>query len=447
MISRVTNHIPKAAGVQRCRLRVVLGPDAGHEVEIPQAGVVVGAASPSDVVLTDASVSSRHCVVKPVADGFEISDLKSKNGTSIDGTLIEKATVSAGTIVRIGNSLLQLLPEEEVLEIPPSKESSFGAMVGGSLAMRQLYAVLARASRTNASILIGGESGTGKELCARAIHDNSPRAKHEFVTFDCGAVSENLIESDLFGHVRGAFTGALADRPGAFEMANGGTLFLDEIGDLPLKLQPKLLRMLETGEATPLGGKKSQKFDVRIVAATHRDLGEEVAKGTFRGDLFYRLAVVEVKLPALRNRLEDLPGLVSHFLKREGASDKVKECTNLNRLRGYGWPGNVRELRNVIARCVALSLPNTPFEEMLLLLGAPSKQAAVPTDFAARPYHEAKADLLSRFDNDYVKDLLSRTDGNLSEAARVAGIERRHLYRMLARIGVKPPAEKKRAKE
>ena len=422
----------------------MLGPDAGTEVEIPAAGLVVGAASPSDLVLTDPSVSARHCIVKPTKDGFEIADLKSKNGTTIDGTALEKATVTPGAMVRIGNSVFQLLPEEELLEIPPSKESSFGAMVGGSLPMRQLYAVLSRASRTNASILIGGESGTGKELCARAIHDHSPRAKHEFVTFDCGAVSENLIESDLFGHVRGAFTGAVADRPGAFEMANGGTLFLDEIGDLPLKLQPKLLRLLETGEATPVGGKKSQKYDVRIVAATHRDLSEEVAKGTFRGDLFYRLAVVEVTLPALRHRLEDLPGLISHFLKREGAPDKVKECANLNRLRSYTWPGNVRELRNVIARSVALSLPDTPFEEMLIMLGAPVKQTSVATNFAERPYHEAKAELLSRFDTDYVKDLLGRTEGNLSEAARVAGIERRHLYRMLARIGVKPPSEKKK---
>ena len=260
-----------------------------------------------------------------------------------------------------------------------------------------------------------------------------------FVTFDCGAVSENLIESDLFGHVKGAFTGAIADRPGALEQADGGTLFLDEIGDLPLKLQPKLLRMLEAGEATALGGKRSARFDVRIVAATHRDLREEVSRGNFRGDLYYRLGVVELEMPPLRQRASDLPNLVRHFLKREGVDQEVVPSKNLDRLAAYAWPGNVRELRNVIARAVALSLPGTPFEEMPIVLGpATVRGGDQQTIRADRPYHEAKADLLSHFDTEYVKDLLVRAAGNLSQAARLAGVERRHLYRLLERIGHVP---------
>ncbi|MFO0678406.1 MAG: sigma 54-interacting transcriptional regulator [Polyangiaceae bacterium] len=443
MMHRATNRIEKLSGTTRCRLRVIHGPDAGLEVALPAVGVVVGAGIPSDVVLADESVSSRHVSVRPSPTGFDVTDLQSKNGTLIDGASIQKATVPPGTVLRIGNTLLQLLPDEEVVDIEPSRDDSFGALVGSSVAMRQIYALLARASASNAPVLVMGESGTGKELCARAVHEHSPRRGKPFVTFDCGAVSENLIESDLFGHVKGAFTGAVADRPGALEQADGGTLFLDEIGDLPLKLQPKLLRMLEAGEATALGGKKSARYDVRIVAATHRDLREEVAKGNFRGDLYYRLGVVELEMPPLRQRATDLPGLVRHFLKREGVDQEVKPSKNLDRLAAYAWPGNIRELRNVIARAVALSLPGTKFEDMPIVLGpATVRTPETKAIRADRPYHDAKAELLANFDTEYVKDLLVRAGGNLSQAARMAGVERRHLYRLLERIGHVPEGRK-----
>ena len=300
MFTRSTNRIERVAVSDRCRLQIVHGPDAGLTVDVPPAGLTIGAGAASDLVLSDPAVSSRHCAVRPGSQGFDVTDLGSRNGTLFDGALIAKATVPIGAALRVGGSVVQLLPAEEILEIPPSTRASFGSLVGSSVAMRRVYALLERTSATSAPVLLIGETGTGKELCARAVHDTSPRKGDPFVVFDCGAASETLIDSDLFGHTRGAFTGADRARPGAFALAHGGTLFLDEIGDLPLRLQPKLLRLLEAGEVQPLGGKSSARYDVRIVAATHRDLGQEVGRGTFRGDIYYRLAVVEVHLPALR---------------------------------------------------------------------------------------------------------------------------------------------------
>jgi DNA-binding NtrC family response regulator len=376
--------------------------------------------------------------VRPTSHGFEVADLGSRNGTFLDNISVTRATVPIGAVIRAGSTLLQLVPAEEPLVIAPSERSSFGSMFGKSLAMRQIYALLERASQSSAPVLLIGESGTGKELAARAVHENSPRRDGPFVVFDCGAASENLIASDLFGHVKGAFTGAQGDRAGAFERAHGGTLFLDEIGDLPLALQPKLLRLLEAGEAMPLGGKKHEKFDVRIVAATHRDLAVEVSRGAFRGDLYYRLAVVEVHIPPLRQRLEDVEELAAAFLAREGAPEPSLRSPNLDRLLGYGWPGNVRELRNVIARAVALSSPGARFAQMPILLAAAAAPAmsAAPIAVADLPYHDAKAEVLSRFERDYLRDLLARSGSNVSQAARQAGVGRKLLYTMLSRTGL-----------
>jgi DNA-binding NtrC family response regulator len=444
--ARSTNRIETSALARSARLRVIYGVDAGLEVAIPAVGLVIGADPTADVVLKDPSVSRRHMSVRASAGGFEVSDLGSRNGTFLDSVSIQKATVPVGANLRVGATLLQLVPAEDAMPIPPSSASSFGGMIGSSPAMRQVYALLERASRSNAPILLLGESGTGKELAARAVHDASPRKDGPFVVFDCGASSENLIESDLFGHRKGAFTGAQEDRTGAFERAHGGTLFLDEIGDLPLSLQPKLLRMLESGEAMALGAKGHSRFDVRIVAATHHDLAEAVRRGAFRGDLYYRLAVVEVHLPPLRHRVEDLDALIGGFLRREGATDVSGLASrNLDRLRAYAWPGNVRELRNVIARAMALSAPSTPFAEMPILLAGTIAAPDAPSIRADKPYHDAKADLLARFEREYLADLLARANGNVSQAARMAGVGRKLLYSMLSRTGLgsaadEPPA-------
>jgi DNA-binding NtrC family response regulator len=439
LLQRVTNEIQRSRASGANRLRVLYGKQVDLEIVLPPVGVVLGADEACDVVLTDAAVSGRHATVVPTAAGFDVTDLGSRNGTWLDGVAIARAVVPVGTTLGLGASLVQLLPAEEAVDLPPSGASSFGAMVGSSLAMRRIYALLERASRSDAPILCLGASGTGKELAARAAHDHSPRKDGPFVVFDCGAASETLIESDLFGHMRGAFTGAHADRPGAFALAHKGTLFLDEIGDLPLGLQPKLLRLLETGEVTPLGARKTEKYDVRVIAATHRDLWKEVGKGLFRGDLFYRLAVVEAHLPPLRSRPEDISELVRVFLKRAGAPEAPIEGAGLERLRAYAWPGNVRELRNVITRAVALAPAGARFAEMpLLLRAAPPETEPALLARADVPYHDAKAALLARFEKEYLADLLRRADGNLSQAARVAGLERKYLYKVLERAGMLP---------
>jgi DNA-binding NtrC family response regulator len=438
LIQRVTNLLERPRASASARLRVVVGKEAGVEVALPAVGVVIGADASCDVQLADPAVSRRHATVVPKNEGFEITDLDSRNGTWLDGAAVSRAIAPAGTMLRLGTTILHLLPSEESIELAPSARESFGAMVGGSLAMRRAYAVLERAAASSAPILLLGESGTGKELAARAVHEHSPRKNGPFVVFDCGAASDSLIESELFGHKRGAFTGAQADRPGAFALADGGTLFLDEIGDLPIGLQPKLLRLVERGEVTPLGGRKSETYDVRVVSATHHDLWTEVGAGTFRGDLFYRLAVVEVKLPPLRKRVEDVPSLVAEFLRAAGASTAGVGGPTLERLLAYGWPGNVRELRNVVTRAIALSPAGSSFAEMPVLLRSSASQAPDAQASADVPYHEAKDAFLARFEKEYLTDLLRRSGENLSQAARIAGLERKYLYRVLQRAELLP---------
>jgi DNA-binding NtrC family response regulator len=442
-VTRVTNETSALFGTRAARLRVLAGPDAGLELDLPPVGVVIGADKGCDVALTDASVSGRHCTVSPAHAGFVVSDLGSRNGTSIDGVAVQKVTAPPGVILRLGHTLIQLLPADEVVSIPPSTRGHVGALWGDSPGMRQVFAILERAAQSDASILFLGESGTGKELAARAVHDESPRKNGPFVVFDCGAATETLVESELFGHVRGAFTGAATDRQGAFAAAHGGTLFLDEIGDLPLALQPKLLRMLEAGEVVPVGGRKPEKYDVRVVAATHRDVFGEVARGGFRGDLYYRLAVVEVHLPPLRARKEDLTRLIAIFLERVGAGALVPTIGGvaLERLVGYHWPGNVRELRNVITRAVALSGGAKNFNELPILL-RPTAQAAESEHVARadKPFHDAKQAVVDKFEKEYLTDLLRRSGGNLSAAARLAGLERKFLYKVLERAGLRQKA-------
>ena len=448
LVTRVTNSVAVRKHVGAAQLRVLDGPDRGVEIDLPQAGVVIGTDKACDVVLTDAFVSRRHCSVAPTAAGFAITDLGSSNGTVIDGVAIGKVVAPPGVALRIGKTLVQLMPADEVVDIPPSKSDHFGALYGASIAMRQVFAILERASKSNAPVLFLGESGTGKELMARGVHDASPRAKGPFVVFDCGASTETLIESDLFGHTKGAFTGAASDRIGAFAAAHGGTLFLDEIGDLPVGLQPKLLRMLEAGEVVPLGGRKPEKYDVRVVAATHRDVFGEVARGGFRGDLYYRLAVVELHVPPLRQRTGDLKRLIEMFLAKAGAPHLAGQVGGaaLERLERYHWPGNVRELRNVITRAVALAGPDDDFQSLPFVLRptvAPPDEGASALSFRAdRPFHEAKDELVAKFEREYLTDLVARAGGNLSQAARIAGLERKFLYKLLERAGLRSTSQR-----
>jgi len=348
------------------------------------------------------------------------------------------------------------------VRIVPSERDRFGEIVGRDRRMREIYSILEKISPTDATVVIEGETGTGKDVVARSVHGASRRKDGPFMVFDCGAVPENLIESELFGHEKGSFTGAHASRQGIFELANGGTVFLDELGELQLDLQPKLLRVLEQREIKRVGGTKPIKVDVRIVAATNRNLEEEVKAGRFREDLFYRLTVVRVKLPALRERKDDVRLLARHFLEhgsfnrdREG-NKKIANLAPgvLDRLGEYAWPGNVRELHNVIERAVSFSesdtieLADLP-EHIAWPRGAvpPTHHDSGPTDHAIalpdmRPsdiegtFKDAKERWIASFERDYIASLLRKNNGNISHAAREAEIDRKYFRKLMKKYGI-----------
>lgn len=307
-------------------------------------------------------------------------------------------------------------------------------IVGRSPQMLKVYKTIARVADSKSTVLITGESGTGKELVARAIHYNSPRAAKPFVAVDCSSLAENLLESELFGHVRGAFTGAITNKRGLFEEANNGTCFLDEVGDISLSMQAKLLRVLQEHEIKRVGGTETIKIDVRIIAATNKNLEELVAEKKFREDLFYRLNVVTIHLPPLRERPEDIPLLVDHFL-RKFASENNKPIPQispkaLDILMRYNWPGNVRELENVIERAVTLSQ-----RPLILPEDLPRRLQTEPTS-PLLTYHLPSQIPLSELEKLYIKKVLEETGGNKKKAAEILGIDRRTLYRMAARFGI-----------
>ncbi|CAN5909465.1 hypothetical protein BH11MYX3_BH11MYX3_35590 [soil metagenome] len=398
--------------------------------------IVIGAHSSCELVLTDPQVSRRHAELAIVPDGIRIKDLGSTNGTWWQGTKVGELVVPPGATVKFGGTSVRLAAADAP-SLPPSDNDQFGAMAGSSVAMRELFAVLEMASPTDATVLIEGESGTGKELAARAIHDASLRKSGPFVTVDCSAIAENLIDSHLFGHVRGAFTGADRDRKGAFVEATGGTLFLDELGELPLAAQSKLLRVLEAQTVQPLGADRPIQVDTRVVTATHRDLSRMVAAKEFRFDLFYRLAVVHVALPPLRDRLEDLTHLIGTFYTRRGSAPGPIDGDNLDRMRRHAWPGNVRELRNVLERAWALSAPNAPFRELKLWLdpGAVQGQLSEVVD-TALPFKEAKERWNDQFERRYVANVFAANASNVTRAAEHAGLSRRHFRELLYKHGL-----------
>jgi transcriptional regulator with PAS, ATPase and Fis domain len=362
-------------------------------------------------------------------------DRGSTNGTFIDGRRVRDIDLSPATRIRVGSStvLVDIGGAPQALTL--SDRATFGEVVGASVEMRRVFAVLERVAPSTATVLILGETGTGKEIVARAIHDASPRRDEPFVTLDCGAIPESLIESELFGHVRGAFTGASSDRRGVFEEAHGGTLFIDEIGELPIQMQPKLLRALEARKVRRVGANNHVPVDVRVIAATNRSLYQNVNQGTFRDDLYYRLAVVEVELPPLRTRTEDIPLLAAHFLERLSGTPTEPSPEMLSALVGRPWPGNVRELRNVIERSVSLGWdataetlrsPRTP--------GGSGATAIIPTHL---PLKEARLAWVEQFETVYLKAMLEKTNGNVTRAAELARVNRRFLQRMMARLGVR----------
>jgi len=423
------------AGASSARLVVVGGPDQGKQVVVQSGTARVGSAPKNTLALGDPAVSRLHCELRFGPEGIRLADCGSTNGTWIGGVSIGSATIPLGTVVTVGESHVRVEPDQAASLVLVSSATSFGELLGASREMRLVYAILERVAPTEVTVLIQGETGTGKDVAARAIHAASRRARGPFVPVDCSTIPESLFESELFGHVKGAFTGATGDRAGAFEEASGGTLFLDEIGELPLGQQAKLLRAIETRAVRPVGGARTIPVDVRVIAATNRPLARAVNEGTFREDLYYRLAVVEVTMPPLRARAEDVPELARHFLARLGITDAAVAADLGRRLGARAFPGNVRELRNFVERSVALGfLPEGAAPAPPPTTDAPR----VPVDL---PLRDARDAWTASFEAAYVTAMLERTGGNVTRAAELSGVSRRFFQRLRARATGREPGE------
>jgi DNA-binding NtrC family response regulator len=434
-----TRAAPSSGEVARIRaatVEVVAGPDKGRTARLDGgivAALVMGKGDSCDLRLTDGTVSRVHAKLTLSPQGVIVSDEGSKNGTFVNGMQIGRVILTSDATITLGATTVRAIVDARETEIELSTSERFGDAFGRSAAMRSLFATLERAAPSDAPILVEGESGVGKEVLVRAVHEASRRKKGPFVAIDCGAIPAQLVESELFGHERGAFTGADRARDGVFQQAHGGTLFLDEIGELPIDLQPKLLRALETGEVRPVGG-RPLKVDVRVLSATNRRLGEAVHRGEFRIDLFYRLAVVRVVVPPLRDRREDILPLATELFRRTSghpAIDLPSDFTAL--LTSHAWPGNVRELRNVIDRYALLGTTNP---RQLFDAGfAPSDDRAGAALFD-EPFHDARQKLLDRFERDYVEHALEACGGIVAKAVERTRIPRPTFYRMLTRLGL-----------
>jgi len=417
--------------LKKARFVVKKGKDAGKEMVLQKSLVMIGTLAGSDLVLTDPTVSRHHAEVEERSDGWLLRDHNSTNGTFLDGVRVREAYLAPGSVIRLGQTEMTFSPLEERIEIMRSDSDSFGGLTGTSAPMREVYGILERIAPTDVTVLLEGETGTGKELASRAIHGRSKRAAGPFVVFDCGAVAPNLIESELFGHEKGAFTDAVKARPGAFELADGGTIFLDEIGELSLDLQPKLLRALDQRETKRVGADKPVMVNVRVISATNKDLEKEVKAGRFREDLFYRLSVVRVALPPLRARKEDIETLAVHLLA--GISSEIgRKITGLSpeaaaALTAYTWPGNVRELRNVLGRAAALS-DSGRIEPKDLFLSQGKKAAT---------FEGLSGKTLEEIEKAAIAATLKSVDNNKTEAAKILGIAYSTLYEKMKKYGMR----------
>ncbi len=441
---------PATVNLRRCKLVVTKGAQRGTEFVIGGDVIRVGKATENDLVIADETVSRVHFEIVRDGKGYLVRDLNSTNGTFLDGAEIKEAYIRAGSVVGAGAIELKFTPFEERIEILPSEREVLGEMVGRSTAMREIFGLIERIAPTDATVLIEGETGTGKDMIARTLHQLSKRAAAPFIVVDCGAVAGTLIESELFGHEKGSFTGAVAARQGAFELASGGTVFLDELGELSLDLQPKLLRVLEQRELRRVGGSKTLKVDLRVIAATRKDLRNEVEKGKFREDLYFRLNVVPITAPSLRDRREDIPPLVDHFLARmspDGAAPRQLSEATRAALYAHDWPGNVRELRNVIERALALGtdpgalvapLGAEPFHSAARASQA-STAGGAPADMefqGGMSFRDTKEKWNEIFERRYLTWLLKRAEGNISKAARDADMDRKYLHKLLRKYEI-----------
>jgi DNA-binding NtrC family response regulator len=441
--TEVASRAARLVHLAQCKLVVLKGSQRGKEFVISGDVIRIGKVDENDLVLPEETVSRVHCEILRDQKGHLLRDLHSTNGTFLDGAEIKEAYVRSGSVITIGAVQLKFQPFEERIEILPSDKEALGELVGSSLKMREIFGLIERIAPTEATVLIEGETGTGKDLVARTIHDLSRRKDKPFVIVDCGAVSGTLIESELFGHEKGSFTGATTTRQGAFETAQGGTIFLDELGELSLDLQPKLLRVLEQREIRRVGGNRTIKVDIRVVAATKQNLQKEVQKGKFREDLYFRLSVVPIRTPSLRERKDDIPLIVQNFLARmakDGAAAREIDEPTMASLLAHDWPGNVRELRNVLERGVYLS-PAGASGAPVKLLSMPPPSGAVggasaPGFDEQRSYRENKEQWENEFEKRYLTWLLERAQGNISRAAREADMDRKYLHKLLKKHAI-----------
>jgi transcriptional regulator with GAF, ATPase, and Fis domain len=419
---------------RKVRIEVLGGPDSGRHAELPGPEVRVGSAPDCDLALRDPTVSRHHLTLRVEGERIRVVDVGSTNGTMLDGLAIRDAFARPDSRIQAGTSTLRLGMLPDVVEVPVSSRDRFGGLLGSSAAMRRVFAILERVAPTDTTLLVEGETGTGKELVAEGLHEESQRSGGPFVVFDCSAVSPSLIESELFGHIKGAFTGAIADRAGAFEAADSGTLFLDEVGELPLDLQPKLLRALERREVRRVGSNQVRRVDVRIVAATNRSLSLEVERGRFREDLYYRLAVIHLVLPPLRERPEDIPLLVAHFTRELGGHGAVPLPEALVKpWESQTLAGNVRELRNAVARALSLRAP-TPPGPLSVTNGSPLNPGfSVALDLSV-PLKQARDRLIDEYEQAYLREALNLTSGNITRAAELAGVNRKFIQRAMKRL-------------
>jgi DNA-binding NtrC family response regulator len=410
---------------------------SGDAVTIDVDPVVVGRDEGAQIVLAaDQEVSAIHCELRAVSEGILVRDLGSTNGTFVGPVRVREAIVSVATEITVGRSKVFVDPTAK-RRVDVGFSDHFGPLVGASPKMRRVFGVLEKIAPTPLSVLIIGETGTGKELVAKAIHDASPRKDGPFIVVDCGSIPPTLAESILFGHERGSFTGATERRKGALAEADGGTLFLDELGELPLELQPKLLRALAERQVKRVGGPTFDPIDVRIIAATRRDLGSEMNAGRFRSDLFFRIAQVRVELPALRERLGDLPPLVEDVCRRAGKPEHATAVLAWieRRMASHDWPGNVRELVNVAS--VAATLADTPGAiDDVLTLARDTIAVDAPRSGGTTAFSEAKRGAVGAFEREYFTSLSRRAKGNVSEMARQSGMERHHVRAYLRKYGI-----------
>ncbi len=415
---------------QRFRVVVVVGPDTGKERVADGPELSIGTSPSSDLILGDPTVSRHHCAIEAGPRGFHLRDLGSTNGTRLGHHFVDSIYLGGEAIISLGATAVKFEILDETVRERLVSGDSFAGLLGRSAPMRRIFTLVPRLAGSDATVLIDGETGTGKTLLAEAIHQASPRARGPFVAVDCAAIPPTLIESELFGHELGAFTGAISTRIGAFETASGGTLFLDEIGELPLDMQPKLLRVLESRQIKRVGGSHPLSLDVRVIAATNRDLREAVNAGSFRSDLFYRLNVVRLHVPPLRERREDIALLVDHFFRQfSGQPDAAAPPALVMALERQAWPGNVREIRAAIERAVLLGDPRDPGQ------AASTGLPDLPLDLDV-PYRVAKQQIVDHWERSYLVELLRQSRGSITRAARRARTDRNYLRERLVRLNI-----------